>query len=405
MILAIDFGSTSFKTGLFDRKLRQIGGGSAPVSYRYASGWRVELDVPVAEAALRRALPKKLAGVSVIAITSQAQTFTVLDRKGRATRPFVSWQDGRAGAACERLKRKLPDFAEHCSFADLLPALQVCQLHHAPARRDELVVKLPTYFVRLWTGEAVLDDNLAAMSGLYSLKLRAWWPAAAGKTQLPRVIPVGSAAGVTRPNKFGLPVGVPVVLAGNDQTAGAFAAQLDKKNAAMLTLGTAQVVYACCRRMPEPKAGLIRGPYPGGLFYRMAADGCGANVANWAETVLAGCETHDKFFAQAERSPSGCHGLVYDADRGAWLNIGMHHTSADMARSILECLSQRMAGMLEQIGGSRRQRSLVAGGGSQRQVWCNILSEVVGSRLIRTEVSPLIGAARIGSACWRQEKY
>ena len=78
MILAIDFGSTSFKTGLFDRKLRQVGGGSAPVRYRYASGGRVELDVPVAEETLRRALPKKLDGIEAIEITSQAQTFTVL---------------------------------------------------------------------------------------------------------------------------------------------------------------------------------------------------------------------------------------------------------------------------------------------------------------------------------------
>ncbi len=404
MILAIDFGSTSFKAGLFDRKLRQVGGGSAPLRYRYASGGRVELDVAVVEAAVRRALPKELAGIDAIAITSQAQTFTVLDRQGRATRPFVSWQDGRAGKACERLKRKLPDFAEHSSFADLWPVLQVCQLHHAPARRGELVVKLPTYFVRLWIGEAVIDDNLAAMSGLYSLQLRDWWPAAAGPTLLPRVIPVGSVAGVTRPNKFGLPVGVPVVLAGNDQTAGAYAAQLEAKHAALLTLGTAQVVYACCRRMPRPKPGLIRGPYPGGLFYRMAADGYGANVANWAETVLAGCETHDKFFAQAVRSPAGCHGLSYDADQGAWLNLGMHHTSADMARAILECLTKRMAGMLAQIGVTRRQRLLVAGGGSQRQIWRKILSVAVGERLTRTEVNPLIGAARMGSEFGRQEK-
>ena len=121
-------------------------------------------------------------------------------------------------------------------------------------------------------------------------------------------------------------------------------------------------------------------------------------MTNWAETVLAGCETHDKFFAQAARSPAGCHGLIYDADRGAWLNIGMHHTSADMARAILESLSQRLAGLLAQVSDGRRLRLLVAGGGSQRQVWRKILSEAVGGRLTRTEVSPLIGAARMGTA-------
>ena len=187
-----------------------------------------------------------------------------------------------------------------------------------------------------------------------------------------------------------------MVLAGNDQTAGAYAARLDQTNSVLLTLGTAQVVYACCPRMPRPKPGLIRGPYPGGRFYRMAADGCGANVTNWAETVLAGCETHDKFFAQAARSPAGCHGLIYDADRGAWLNIGMHHSAADMARAILESLSRRMAALLTQTAGRQRSRLWVAGGGSQRPIWRAILSATIGERLTRTEVSPLLGAARMG---------
>jgi len=157
------------------------------------------------------------------------------------------------------------------------------------------------------------------------------------------------------------------------------------------------VVYACCPHMPRPKSGLIRGPYPGGLSYRMAADGWGANLINWGETVLAGCETHDQFFAQAARAPVGCQGLVYDADRGAWLNLGMHHTSADMARAILESLSQRLAGLLAQVGDGRRLRLLVAGGGSQRQVWRAILSAAVAGRLTRTEASPLRGAARMGA--------
>lgn len=388
MILAIDLGSTSFKAAVFDRRLRMVRSGSAPVRYRFGSGGRVELDVAVAETAMRRALPD-LRGVEIISITSQAQTFTAVDGRGRATRPFVSWQDGRAGKACERLKRRWPDFAENCSFADLLPALQVCQLEHAPVRRGEMPLLLPSYFVRLWTGDNVTDDNIAAMSGLYSLAKRDWLV----KMVLPRVVPVGSVAAVTVKNRFGLPVGIPVMLAGNDQTAGGYAAELERGDATLLTLGTAQVAYACCRKMPRPAAGLIRGPYPGGRFYRMAADGCGANVTNWAETVLADCETHDKFFARAAEAPAGCHGLGYDADAGAWRNLGMHHTSADLARSILETLSARMAGMVQRLGVGGR--FFVAGGGSQRAIWRTILSRELGVKLRRKTVDPLLGAARM----------
>src|SRR5436189_4004936 len=94
MILAIDLGSTSFKAGLFDSRLRLIRSNSAPLKYRYAAGGHVELEVATVNAALKRIMAG-MNGYKVIAITSQAQTFTVLDRRGKPTRPFISWQDGR----------------------------------------------------------------------------------------------------------------------------------------------------------------------------------------------------------------------------------------------------------------------------------------------------------------------
>ncbi len=380
MILAIDLGSTSFKAGLFDARLRLMRSNSASLKYRYAAGGHVELDVATVDAALR----KIMAGMNdyqVIAITSQAQTFTVLDRRGRPTRPFVSWQDSRVNQPV-----RLPNFSRHCSFADCLPALQVNQLKHMPARSDETVVKLPSYAVRLWTGATVTDDNIAAMSGLYSLTLGGWWPAALRacrlrESQLPRIVPVGSVAART-------PAGIPVVLAGNDQTAGAYAARLDENGATLVTLGTAQVVYRCVRKLPA--AGLIRGPYPGGHFYEMAAEN-GANWTNWAETVLTGCETHDKFFAQAGKSPAGCRGVVFED--GAWRNLDLHHSSADLARAILEGLSRRMGAMVRRVGG---KRVLVAGGGGGQPLWREVLSRELKLKLVRTEADPLLGAARMG---------
>jgi sugar (pentulose or hexulose) kinase len=386
MILALDLGSTSFKAGLFDSRLRLLRSNNVPLNYRYGSGGRVELDVATVDAAVRRVLAG-LRGYRVMAITSQAQTFTVLDRRGRPTRPFVSWQDGRV-----KQPPRLPEFARHCSFAVCWPALQVAQLHHAPPRRDETVVKLPTYVVRRWTGATVTDNNLAAMSGLYSLALNAWWPAALRacrlrETQLPRIVPVGSIAAHT-------PEGIPVVLAGNDQTAGAYAARLEDHGATLVTLGTAQVAYRCLAKLPA--AGLIRGPYPGGRFYLMAAEN-GGNWINWAETILAGCATHEKFFAQAGRSPAGCRGVVFE--NGAWRNMELHHTAADLARAVVEGLSRRMAAMVRQVGG---RQVLVAGGGASRPLWRNILARELGMNLTRTTADPLLGAARMARSALDQ---
>ncbi len=424
MILAIDLGSTSFKAAVMDRRLKSLGIGSSALDYQFASGGQVELDADGVLIAFRESVASalrsaglKATALRAIAITSQAQTFTVIDSCGCAKMRFISWQDNQAEAACLDLKRSkvLADFGRHCSFGEPLAALQVCQVLRLQRTRPGLIqpcdsiVKLPAYFVRLLCGEPVIDDNLAAMSGFYSLTLRDWWPAALQvggvlREQLPRVIPIGSVASRTTriARQLGFPEGIPIVLAGNDQTAGAYGAQLDRNNAILLTLGTAQVAYACRRRMPSPRAGLVRGPYPGGRAYRLAADGCGGNIINWAQTVLAGCENDERFFAQAAGSECGSRGLVFepllDNSTGIWRNIGLHHAPADFARSVIESLSRRMAAMAKRLSaGLRHQEFLAAGGGSQSPLFVQTVSEMLGAPVRAVTASPVIGAGRMAA--------
>ena len=418
MILAIDLGSTSFKAAVFDRRLRLVTTGRGRLRYRFGAGGLVELDVPVVHAALRGALDEARVrehDIRVVALTSQAQTFTRVDERGRARMPFVSWQDTRSAAACAALKKELKGFAGHTSFADLIPGLQVCHLRRLRLGRQGMPLLLPSYVLRLWTGEAITDDNIAAMSGLYSLSLKRWWPPALRacglcELQLPRVIPVGEIAAETTSGaqRFGLPAEVPVVLAGNDQTAGGFAAGLEKRQALLISMGTAQVAYTCHRTMPRPRAGAARGPYPGGFFYRMAVDGCGGNVINWAQTVIAGCGDDQAFFREAARAPRDCHGLTFsaslDAGTGCWQNLGLHHTSADLARSVLESLAARMAGLARVLEATAKGRaSLATGGGSTQPLWRRIVAEALGGRLVATEASPLAGAARLAARALHQE--
>jgi sugar (pentulose or hexulose) kinase len=87
MILAIDLGSTSFKAALFDRHLRPRACGSARLVHHFGRGGCVEIAVPAVHAALRGALAAVRANersIRLIALTSQAQTFTLVDAAGRA---------------------------------------------------------------------------------------------------------------------------------------------------------------------------------------------------------------------------------------------------------------------------------------------------------------------------------
>lgn len=425
MIAALDLGSTAFKAAVYDRRLRLCGLGRRLVQHRFGSEGQVELEIEEAEtaahAAVRQALRQaavRPSSLDVLALTSQAQTFTVTDPEGQPRRPFISWQDARAtptGARLERL-RSLRDFGRHCSFGTLLPALQMCQLRHLHETEPgfvadhDRVVNLPTFLLHRWTGTVAVDENLAAMSGLYSMVTRSWWPVALRlcglrEAQLAALVPIGAVAGRTREGakRAGLPEGIPVVLAGNDQTAGAYAARLDQNHGLLVTLGTAQVAYAYAGRQPRPHPALVRGPFPGGGYYRMLADSFGGNLVNWAKGVLAGCGTDEAFFDRAGRAAPGCAGLRFNPGhpdgRPAWHPIGFHHTAADFARSVLEFLVTRLASSVRELGLYRSPTAVfAAGGGSASPLWVRLLSEALGTRVTVTDAQPLLGAARMATA-------
>lgn len=423
MILAIDLGSTVFKAVVFDRSLRSLGRGAAPVVYEPTDDRRVEMPVRATADALRNTIAAALDDADIaakeleaVALTSQAQTFTVRAGNGMPKWPvFISWRDAR----CEHRNPaadQLADFADHSSVAECLPVLTLAKLAYLrdhdelPAiAADDRVAWLPTWFVEQWTGRSVIDVNLAAMSGLYSLQTGDWWNDALDicglrKSNLPELAPLGAVAGRTTEaaTAFGLPAGIPVVLAGNDQTAGAYGAGIHERDAILVSLGTAQVVYACHSEMPESVPGLMRGPYPGGPFYQLGADNCGAGTVNWARSILPGCESEADFDRAAADAAPDCHGVRFIADgasgAGRWSGLdNPEATVADQARAVLVTLTERLGDMLDKMTADVRHRPiLLSGGGSESAPWRECLKQQLNLDFTRVAAaSPPLGAAKM----------
>ncbi|MFH1025017.1 MAG: FGGY family carbohydrate kinase [Planctomycetota bacterium] len=426
-VLSLDLGSTSLKAGVFGDGLALLGTARHPLGCRSITApGSAEFGCGEFLAGIRQCIRDAMASAAVrsgdigcISVTSQAQTFVITDRGNRPQGPFVSWMDWGAGETCARMSGEAPwtGLGEHASFSELLPPLTVCLLKQRMDRGLITVGKagmlqfLPTFLCSMFGTAPLVDRNLAAMSGLYSLTQDDWWSEALadlglGVDNLPRVRATGEVCAVTGSSArgFGLASGIPIVLAGNDQTAGAFGAELHRNGNILVTLGTAHVAYAHKPGLPAAAPGLIRGPYPGGGAYLMAAESRGGNVTDWAARKMLGELRRDEFFALAAASPAGANGLGFRADPrgcGEWLGRRPGHRPADQARSVLECLAGIIGEMLDRLDPARRAEVLVAGGGSTQPAWLEIIGKRTGRNITRSLGDPLRGAALMTRASGR----
>ncbi len=421
MILGIDLGSTVFKAEIFDSTLRSVGRGAAPVVYGQTQGTRIEMPIAETEAAFRDAVAGALSAagcaasdLQAIGITSQAQTFTLRTTEGHAHCPFISWRCSLDGYSIP--DHALSNFGMHTSFGNCSPGLTVSKIAYLQEKADGKAVAptdglrwLPTWFVEELTGRAAVDANLAAMSGLYSLVEKNWWTEALqicglSRYNLPALKALGDLAGLTSSAaaRFGLQAGIPVVLAGNDNTAGAYGAAIHENDSIFASLGTAQVVYACLPTLPKPVAGLIRGPYLGGRFYRLGADSYGSATITWARTILPGLSDVKDFDAAVAEAPADCHGVRFIPDgpagTGRW--IGLNHpkaTVADQARAVMLVQVERLGSLFDIVQAeTQTQRVVLCGGGAASVPWRAMLAERFHAEVIpMPEASPSLGAARM----------
>ncbi len=396
--LAIDLGSTEFKAAIYD-DARLIGSGGYKLAYHRKNA-KVELPVEEVlsgfDTIINRAIEEaavSITEISAIGISSQAQTFALMDEHNQPLTPFISWLDMRAGKSYKTIS--LPDFAEHSSITEPIPNMQLCLLKNLHERGQ--VMPLPSYVIKLLTGNFVTDNNLAAMTGLFSLRDKKYNKEALKLAEiqeedLPEVIDIGEVAGKTAANPFGLPEGIPVYSCGNDQTAGACGAGLSPGDV-LITLGTAQVVYCCCDKMPKPGSVPFRGNYPGGLFYAMSAENGGAVISHIIENYPE-FKNFDTFAKLAEKG-SVTSGIVYNPEsEPEWSNLSGRIENRALA--VLTYLVNRLESMVDAMQSvCDINKVYICGGGTKNKVWVDLISDALSREIILLDTSPCSGIISI----------
>jgi len=416
MFLAIDLGTTNFKAAIFNPAMERLATASHQLTY-LSRETKYELAVEEVDKALEQVIKGaidaagiKNSDIKAVGITSQAQTVTVMDKNGNCKIPFISWLDVRAVETVEKMKQEplFADIAEHSTFWQLLSGMMLCiiknQMLHDPnliIATDQLV-PLPSYAIRSLTGRNITDANLSAMSTFYSLKYNDWWHDAIEYCglkvdQLPELCHEGVPT-VELAERYGLPENIPVFSSGNDQTAGAYGAQVHKSDSVLITLGSAQVAYACYPEMPPPSTNIARGPYPGGRFYRMAVDSYGGSLISMIIEKMSEFSDFDSFFQLAAEADgtNSCLKLNLDKKTNEISWDGHPEHPGEYALTVIDFISSNMAELVHRLKPDLSGTEIYcAGGGTKNRIWTEALEKKLAKKLTIIEADPLLGAARM----------
>jgi xylulokinase len=414
-MLCIDIGTTVVKTVAFADDGSELGLWRQPAEPGHAEPLHSEQDMTALWRALTRTLREAAAGLSepvkALAVTGQGDGLWLVDGEGLPVGNAILWNDGRAGDIVARwtaaglIERGFELFGGR-SFAGAPHAILAWLAEHDPARLAHASAALSCtgYIFRRMTGHAAMDRSDASLpflrlDGSVAEEVFELFGIPEAQRLLPEILADAGRAAPLLPEPaaaFGLPAGIPVVLAPYDIACMAIGMGAVAHGQASAILGT-----TICAQVMLDAPDLSRREV-------------GINIAVFGKTLrafptLGGCETVDwmaallgldapGFDALAASAPPGANGLVLlpymspagerapffdQAASGTLLGLRYPNTRADLARATLESLAFVVRDCLEAAGTEPSELRL-CGGGARSDILCRIIADVTGIPVLRS---------------------
>jgi len=419
--LGIDLGTTAVKVGLFDAG-RGVPLALSAQEYRLstpAPGW-VELDPSIywerTVAGVREVSGKLPSGGRIVSVglSSQGQTFAMLDHGGEPVRPAIVWIDSRATAELAEFAAAVGGERFYRATGSPFPNTVDSAPKILWVRRNEPdvfarvahVLVLPAYIAYRLTGRMVADSGDAASTSLYDAEAGGWWPEAVAAVglepaMLGRVAEGGTLIGgidATAADELGLLAGLPVGAGANDQTCAAIAMGNRAPGTLTGTVGTALAVLGTApAAAPHPGGGVLvtRNPI-GGHRLLLAYTKTAAIMLTWFRDKVVTGRSYEELLSEAAQVPAGCEGLTAlphlsgmatpsfdDAVRGGFVGLSIQHGRRHMTRAIVEsvCFGARDCIGLIRDAGVEGDAFIVSGGATRSSVWMQALADVLGMRV------------------------
>jgi xylulokinase len=238
------------------------------------------------------------------------------------------------------------------------------------------------------------DDGLIRAAGL-------------ARAKLPELLPTNSVLGPLAEDaarELGLAAGTPVVAGTPDTMSAAVGSGAVGDGEAHLYVGTSS--WLSCHvgfRRTDPLHAIASLPsaLPGRYLVSDEQETAGASLDKLAEWL--GADVPELLVEAAQAAP-GSDGVLFapwlngertpvddHLVRGAWLNLGVDTTRAQLARAVLEgvALNLRwMQGPVERFAKQRLDPLAFVGGGARSDLWCQVMADVL-DREVRRIADPV----------------
>jgi xylulokinase len=372
---------------------------------------------------------QQLDGHPVIALglSGQMHGMVPLDAEGRVIRPAILWNDQRTGKAVEEIEATIPrqELIQRTGNPAItgfqLPKLVWLRTEEPQAYallRQSLLPK--DYLLYVLTGERATEPSDASGIGCLNLANRQWDTDILNALNIspalfPTVVESTAIAGRLKSDiaaRVGLPPELPIVAGGGDNAAAAVGLGISSSNLnrGSLSIGTSGVIFAPCDRpIPDPEGRVHLLCHVDGGYHLLGVTLAAGGSLRWYRDTFAPHITYTELMDMAENSLPGARGILFlphlsgersphlDPDtRGAWVNLSLAHTQADLIRAVLEGVALSLRAALEVISEITPVHQLLAtGGGARSSLWLQILADVLQTELIapKAEEGAAYGAA------------
>lgn len=365
--------------------------------------------------------------VYALGLSGQMHGMVPLNAEGRIIRPAILWNDQRTGKAVAEIEATIPRqeliqlTGNPAVTGFQLPKLVWLRTEEPQAYALLRQILLPKdYLGYVLTGKPVTEPSDASGVGCLNLANRQWDTDILNALNIspalfPCVVESTAIAGRLKSEIAAyvrLPAGLPVVAGGGDNAAAAIGLGISASNLnrGSLSIGTSGVIFAPCDRpIPDPEGRVHLFCHVDGGYHLLGVTLSAGGSLSWYRDTFAPHIAYTDLMDIADRSLPGARGILFlphlsgersphlDPDtRGAWVNLSLAHTQADLIRAVLEGVAFSLRAALEVISEITPVHQLLAtGGGVRASIWLRILADVLDKELIapRIEEGAAYGAA------------